>query len=623
MGRWLKAGLSMLVLADVGRLPAQEAALLQNWVRRGGVLLRFAGERIANASPRLLPVRLRQQERSLGATLSWQQPQPLGAFAEHSPLAGLTPDAEVRVRKQVLAEPDVELPERTWASLADGTPLITARRVGKGWLVLVHVTASPEWSNLPLSGLFVHILKRIAELAPLAKPMPDLQGDAEAGALPRREKNATEITAPQPDPHRAGDAFTPQRMLTGRGELAPMPPQAAPITLAAFSRTRPSPTHPAGLYARAGQTRALNIGHAAMHLAPLQALPRIFTRAGYAQAGERDLAPPLLLTAAGLFLLDLLAMLWLASGGRPWQALRQGGAAAMLGAMLLLPVLLVASLPGNVATAWAQEQAAPQAQSQAPASADEAARLNFAMQAARKVHLVAVKTGDAEVDSLVLAGLRGLSRQLFERTAVEPGEPWLIDLERDEIAFFPVLYWPVTANAKPPSPAALRKLDVFLKNGGTILFDTRDAPDAALGPGGMTPQRRALRRILQKLDVPPLEPVPKTHVLTRSFFLLRSFPGRYTGAELWVEARSIGRERRRLSPANADGVSAIIITGNDLAGAWAIAPSGAPLLPVVPGGARQREMAYRTGINIVMYALTGNYKADQVHLPTILQRLGQ
>ena len=45
-----------------------------------------------------------------------------------------------------------------------------------------------------------------------------------------------------------------------------------------------------------------------------------------------------------------------------------------------------------------------------------------------------------------------------------------------------------------------------------------------------------------------------------------------------------------------------------------------------PGVARrraQREMACRFGVNLVMYALTGNYKADQVHVPAILERLGR
>jgi hypothetical protein len=70
-------------------------------------------------------------------------------------------------------------------------------------------------------------------------------------------------------------------------------------------------------------------------------------------------------------------------------------------------------------------------------------------------------------------------------------------------------------------------------------------------------------------------------------------------------------------------VSSIVITSNDLAGAWALDESNRPIYPTVPGGEVQREMAFRGGVNLVMYALTGNYKADQVHVPALLERLGQ
>ena len=70
------------------------------------------------------------------------------------------------------------------------------------------------------------------------------------------------------------------------------------------------------------------------------------------------------------------------------------------------------------------------------------------------------------------------------------------------------------------------------------------------------------------------------------------------------------------------GRRSILITSNDLAAAWALDDRNQPLYPVVPGGERQREMAFRTGVNIVMYALSGNYKADLVHMPALLERLG-
>jgi hypothetical protein len=180
----------------------------------------------------------------------------------------------------------------------------------------------------------------------------------------------------------------------------------------------------------------------------------------------------------------------------------------------------------------------------------------------------------------------------------------------------------VTPDAAEPDAATLARIEAYMKQGGTILFDSRDA---IYGGGSQGPGSQALRRILSRLDVPELEPVPKDHVLTKAFYLLQDFPGRYATSPLWVEAMpapdDAGAEER---PARAgDGVSPLLITGNDFAGAWAVAQDGSPLYPTQPSDPRQREIAYRVGINIVMYTLTGNYKADQVHVPALLERLGQ
>jgi hypothetical protein len=113
-------------------------------------------------------------------------------------------------------------------------------------------------------------------------------------------------------------------------------------------------------------------------------------------------------------------------------------------------------------------------------------------------------------------------------------------------------------------------------------------------------------------------------VLTKTFFLLKDFPGRFASGQLWVEATPTPSEDEPARPARAgDGVSSILITSNDFAGAWAQRTDGMPDLPLFPGEPRQREFAFRAGVNIVMYTLTGNYKADQVHIPALLERLGQ
>jgi hypothetical protein len=107
---------------------------------------------------------------------------------------------------------------------------------------------------------------------------------------------------------------------------------------------------------------------------------------------------------------------------------------------------------------------------------------------------------------------------------------------------------------------------------------------------------------------------------------MRDFPGRFDTGQLWVEALPATGDDEQSSarPARGgDGVSSILITSNDFAGAWATQSDGQPMLPMVEGEPRQREMAFRAGVNIVMYTLTGNYKADQVHVPALLERLGQ
>ena len=265
----------------------------------------------------------------------------------------------------------------------------------------------------------------------------------------------------------------------------------------------------------------------------------------------------------------------------------------------------------------------------APADAQDTtatdAETQLALTATSEVVLAHVLTGDRQIDDIAEAGLRGLSQTLFRRTSIEPAAPVAVDLERDELAFFPFLYWPITADQPIPSQEAYGKLNRYLRNGGMILFDTRDADTAGFGSG--SPEGRRLQAIARPLDIPPLEPVPDDHVLTRTFYLIQAFPGRYSSRDVWVEAAPPDAERAPGMPFRNlnDGVTPVVIGGNDWASAWAIDRRGSVMLPVGRGaaGERQREFAYRFGVNLIMHVLTGNYKSDQVHVPDLLDRLGQ
>ncbi len=568
----LQSDPDVVVLADVAKMTARETEALQKWVTGGGLLVRFAGPRMAarsraesKADP-LLPVRLRAGGRSVGGAMSWGAPKTLKPFTKGSPFFGLTIPADVTVTTQVLAQPDPSLSARTIAALQDGTPLVTQKDLGDGRIVLFHVTANAEWSSLPLSGLFVKMLERLAISTRAAAPV------------------AADLV---------GQVWQPEQVMNGFGELRAADDMVA-VPGKRLAKAGVAPDLPPGTYRNGDRQVAVNVMTKGQGLSLARWPSSVSVRTLQAPQ-EQPLMALFLALALGLLMLDILATLWL--GGRLGGP--RGGVIAALALVVLLPL--------------------PKAQAQTSADA-------LALRATRDTVLAYVITGDTRLDKTSEAGLYGLSRVLTQRTAVEPADPIGIDLEKDELAFFPLIYWPISELQKIPSQAAYEKLNTYLQKGGMILFDTRDANLGRDGTG--TPNRRRLQQLAAGLDIPALEPIPSDHVLTRSFYLLQDFPGRFAHSDVWVEAapkdavRTAGMPFRNLN----DGVSPVVIGGNDWAAAWAQSRRGDYLFPIGRGdyaGQRQREMAYRFGINLVMYVLTGNYKSDQVHVPALLERLGQ
>jgi hypothetical protein len=578
IAQFLDQKLPMIVLADVGTLSPEIRERLNGWIEQGGVLVRFAGPRLAQADDDLVPVKLRRGGRSLGGSLTWEKPQHLASFAADGPFAGLAVPADITVNRQVLAEPDAALATKSWASLVDGTPLVTGEHRGKGLVALFHVSADMRWSDLPMSGSFVEMLRRIVDISGYTST---------PGAGVASEANA--------------ETVAPLRTLDGFGAFGPPPSTAKPLP--ADFRDRATIDHPPGFYGPADGPLAVNTLAAADRIAPLDTSGLKARRANYTNAEPRDLRGILLASSLALFLIDAIVIALLGGGITALLRRRRPVSAALALALALSTVM------------------ATPAPSQAQGNDD------FAMKSAAQTRLAYVVTGNADVDSIVKAGLSGLTLFLAQRTALEAGDPVGIDPARDELAFFPLIYWPVVPGAPKPPQEAINRIDAYMKQGGTVIFDTRDAIEAPPGPGGesQTPGMIELRSILSSLEVPELEPVPREHVLTKTFYLLRDFPGRFNTGQTWVETlpREDDEEAASKPARGGDGVSPIIITSNDLAGAWALRPDGQPMLPLSPGEPRQREFAFRAGVNIVMYTLTGNYKADQVHAPALIERLGQ
>ena len=569
----LPANPDVIVLADVATLSAAEQAPLMTWIENGGMLIRFAGPRIAasdvsrTSEDPLMPVRLRAGGRSVGGAMSWGEPKTLAPFRDTSPFFGLAVPNDVTVSAQVVAQPDPTLADRAIAALSDGTPLVTRKSLGQGQVVLFHVTATAEWSTLPLSGLFVQMLERLAVSSSAASPD---QGSLE------------------------GTTWTPLRVMDGFGTLSDAGSLAG-IAGEDLLTAPPGPALRPGVYASGERRLARNVFGAEASLTPASWPVDIPVR-GLTAVPEQPIAGLLLSLSILLLLLDVLASL--ALSGK-----LTGRAGATLAVLL--------SFPGLTGPA--------------PAAAQQKDPDTFAVQAATEVALAHVITGDTALDDIAQAGLSGLSDVLFFRTSIEPAPPIAVNLETDELAFFPILYWPITPAQPRPSAEAYIKLNDYLRSGGLILFDTRDADVARFGAG--SPNGRKLQDLAAPLDVPPLEPLPEDHVLTRTFYLLQDYPGRYISRDVWVEAAPPDAEQIEGMPFRNlnDGVTPVVIGGNDWASAWAIRSDGAPLLPIGRGyaGERQRELAYRFGVNLVMHVLTGNYKSDQVHVPALLDRLGQ
>lgn len=582
----LLANPDVIILADVASLAEGEDNAVEDWVESGGLLVRFAGPRLAGSDLArseehpLLPVRLRAGGRSVGGAMSWGEPKSLAPFDEESPFFGLSVPDDVEVTAQVVAQPDPTLADRVIAQLSDGTPLVTRKSLGDGQVVLFHVTANAEWSTLPLSGLFVEMLERLAVSTRPATPSAD---------------------------DLAGTIWVPEQVLDSRGNLERIDTLTG-IEGERIATERPGPDMLPGLYAGDDRRIAVNTIGTDETLSPA-IWPSDIRIEGLELTTETDFKGWLLAAALVLLMADIVASLALSGRLRGTKA----------GIALILMALMI---PGAPQVVQAQSPLGGDGGSVAESRPEGDA---FAINSTRDVILAHVLTGDARVDQIASEGLRGLSIALFRRTAVEPALPVGIDIEEDELAFFPMLYWPITAGQPVPSREAYAKLNRYIRSGGMIVFDTRDADMAGFGSG--SPESRMLQALARPLDIPPIAPIPEDHVLTRTFYLLQDFPGRYASRDIWVEAAPPDAELAEGMPFRDlnDGVTPVIIGGNDWASAWATDEFGTPLYPVGRGmaGERQREIAIRFGINLVIHVLTGNYKSDQVHVPALLERLGQ
>lgn len=550
----LSTPLSLLIAPDGTLSEASSQGTALSWVRQGGVLIRFAGTELAHREENafsdteksLLPVPVLHGMRQLGGPMSWGAPQELAPFPEHSPFAGLPTPRDVTVTRQVLAKPTNDLQDHVWATLKDGTPLVTARHEGHGLVVLFHTTPTADWSTLPLSGLFPRMLERLVMNAP-----------ALAHSAPHS------LT-----PHAA---LPPWKMLTQQGTLAPTTSGARPL-----DSVHPSVSaiHPAGLYGTPPQLHPLNL---AENTPPMQDEPSL----GLPQSPDLVTPDwpvwPLLGGIAFLLLLaDLVCSL-----------ARQGA----------LSFIRLTVLAGFLAATGSMTGAAEASPAPPPPAALE-------------IRLAHILTGDAPTDEAAQQGLEGLTRFVNHRSTAHLGAPVGVTAGRDDLAFYPLIYWPILPSSQT-SPAQNAALNSYMHHGGLLFIDEMGA-GSTLDSSDGNATRKAIKRVTAELDIPPLTTIDDHHTLSHAFYLLHDYPGRVSGQPVYVA---------RFGDEEGENVSPVIIGNADWSHAWAIDHAGNPPYAVIPDGDSQRTLAYRFGFNTVIYALTGNYKNDQRHYPEMLHRL--
>ena len=575
-------------------LGLDETKALDTWLKAGGVLLRFAGEGLLREGreSQLLPVRLRPAVRALGGTLSWEEPVSIHPHPpETSPLAGIEVPRDLRIRRAVLAEPGPDLEERTWLWLQDGSPFITADLREEGVLILVHSAANAEWSNLPISGYFVQMLRRLTELGRIA----------------------TESTVTE-----SGGLAEPALLLDGFGRLRASSvnrfPVARAIKLSELEQIVPSAYHPPGFYGIETGRLSINLG-GRIPLPERLSVPSGVRATALGATRSFDLRPLLYTILLLLVFTEFWAGLWL----RGLLTLRPLApiASRLFGVRRLVPVIVAAILSVSLiavhpAQAQSNQNSTQNSNQSNTTDTNDTVGINSGanIQEPRMVYAI---TGVRETDEASFKGLRALNNIVSARTSVSLSEPFGVRPGTDDISPYPLLYWPYEKLAPLPNQEAAAALSEYLARGGMVLVDLRQAPflDSVSATGSAFDAGSLA--FLQALRAPALSQMREDYVLRRAFYLLEGTPGRYDSDTFLLSAPD---------PA-ADNVSSFLLGTNDWAAAWALDSRGQPEYALIPGGEDQRESSYRFGVNLVLHALSGSYKADQIHLQAIIDRLNR
>lgn len=563
-----------IIFPDRNGFSQNEIQELINYINQGGMVIRYAGAKAASANNDiLLPAKISPQIKVMNNSFSWVE-NTIEPFPQNSPLFGLDIDPNIQINGLVRTEESNNVD--IWARLKDKSPLISAKKMGQGYIVLIHMPASSIWSNLALSKYQYEFLRRI---------MSKTQGQS----LPVSERAPTL-------------PLVPQIIINGNGKIEKPNENIKAIAPEDWQKASPSFLTPPGIYEGGSSLFIMNALKTDFNIEALNP-PNYFKKLNI-ENNQFAFKPILVLFGALLLLFDMIFSSKSNLKFKKPKSFKNIG--KIMGALALISLFGFEASPNiskaqnldeNSLVPWGQVLDEPP-----PIGSQQETKTNSTLK------LAYIITNDEHINNEAKQGLEALAKAMTMRTNAEVAEVVGIHPNSDELAFYPIIYWLLPDNPQSLDEKSTKALDFYMQNGGVVFIDTK-------GKGkSIKASQDAVKAALNGLHVPPLEKTPQDHVLNRTFYLLHSYPSNFGDANLFIESK----ESSNMS-AN-DGVSPIIIGDGEFAAVWAKFNNQSPLASRNQEELDQ-ELAIRFGINICMYALTGQYKNDQLHIPMILQRI--
>ena len=538
----IKQNFSTIIIPETAKIPNEYYEKLNDWLLQGGTLIRFSGKSLVQEKSKFLPSQdTYSRIRNIEGQLTINNKLFISEFEKDSIFSGLQIPQDIIIKKQLIFD-TYSKQVTLLAKFNDNTPFVSMKKFGEGKIILFHIGANNDWSNLPISSLFPDMINRVL--------------------LFSKNYNSSNLKN-----------LNLNKEIDGFGRL--VSPKKI-VTLDSFDKLKtikPSFNIPPGQYENNQISVALNLS---TNISQYES-EKIYSSmlSNYSFKSTKDLSSTILKIILTMFILDILLTIMIKNNYNFFKIF-----ARKHNLLVFILFFLTLIKTDNVT--------------------------------ANETYLAYIKIKNSQINNISENGLETIRNLLITRTSINPKGVIGLDIKNDNIYSYPFIYWPLTKNLLSIEKPEITKIKNYLNNGGIFFFDIIGFSRKNLNL--KEKKFKEIRTFLNEIGANELSIIPKGHTLTKSFYLLNKFPGKWDNRILFIENNNLEYK---------DGVSSIILGFNDWAKAWAVDNNNLPLFPVVPGGERQRELSYRFGINIAMYALTGNYKSDQIHSKSILKRLSK